>query len=173
MLITTRFLKLIFFSGLVATIFFACKKEDNSNILGGPIPLTDTISIDTTAIPFSTLKVTINTFSSTNGKLLAALFNSSANYTNGVQFQTYIASISGDSLRFEFDSIPPGTYCLSCFHDANSNNMLDKNFFGAPTEGYGFSNNPGITFGAPPFSQLQFVVNSTDTLQLNVNLIYL
>lgn len=173
MILKPLFSKQIIVLGLIAFTLFSCKKDDNAAILGGPIPTADTLNSDTTVITYSTIKVRIKTFTNTNGKLLAALFNSSSNYTNGVQFRGFIASISSDSLSFEFDSIPPGNYCLSCFHDANSNNLLDKNFFGAPTEGYGFSNNPGITFGAPPFSQLQFTLNSIDTLKLKVDLIYL
>ena len=75
-------------------------------------------------------------------------------------------------MKIKFDSIPAGTYVLSCIHDENSNSVLDQNVFGIPTEGYGFSNNPGITFGQPSFSQVKFTVAEKDSIKMIVDLIY-
>lgn len=50
-----------------------------------------------------------------------------------------------------FDKLPAGTYAVSLYHDANSNKKLDTNFFGLPTEAYGFGNNARGIFGPPSF----------------------
>jgi uncharacterized protein (DUF2141 family) len=56
----------------------------------------------------------------------------------------------------QFD-LPVGkTYAIAAYHDANGNEKLDKNFFGVPKEGYGFSNNARGTFGPPSFEKVAF-----------------
>ncbi len=159
---------------LLVGLATACKKKDNEISPGAaPLAIQDTAAMDSIVVKYTKLIFSIKTFNSNSGNVLAALFNSPSNYTNSVRFKSYTAPLLADSIVIRFDSIPSGTYCMSCFHDANSNNVLDKNFFGAPTEGYGFSNNPGITFGAPSFNQLKFTVDSLDSMKFNVSLIYL
>jgi len=52
----------------------------------------------------------------------------------------------------------PGKYAVALFHDENANKRLDQGFLGIPTEGYGFSNNPGIWFGPPDLADALFSV---------------
>ena len=40
-----------------------------------------------------------------------------------------------------FDGVPPGTYAIKMFQDANRNEKFDFNWLGLPYERYGFSNN--------------------------------
>ena len=49
-----------------------------------------------------------------------------------------------------FEGLPSGTYALALIHDENGNGKLDT-MLGIPREGFGFSNNPAIRFGAPSF----------------------
>lgn len=57
--------------------------------------------------------------------------------------------------RINFSGVAPGAYALAIFHDANSNRKLDT-FMGIPREGFGFSRNPTIRYGAPRFDQVSF-----------------
>ncbi|NVK50553.1 MAG: DUF2141 domain-containing protein [Cyclobacteriaceae bacterium] len=50
-------------------------------------------------------------------------------------------------------SLPAGKYAICAFHDEDENGEINKNFFGYPTESYGFSNNPKTTFSIPPFEK--------------------
>jgi uncharacterized protein (DUF2141 family) len=50
-----------------------------------------------------------------------------------------------------FSNLAPGHYAAIVFHDENLNGKLDKNFMGAPTEPYGFSNNVQGFLGPPSF----------------------
>jgi uncharacterized protein (DUF2141 family) len=61
------------------------------------------------------------------------------------------------SLRFT--GLPTGGYAIALIHDENGNNKLDT-MFGIPKEGFGFSRNPVIRFGAPKFSAARFDVTS-------------
>ena len=49
-----------------------------------------------------------------------------------------------------------GDYAISTYHDENGNQILDKSFWGYPTERYGFSNNAREMFGPPPLKNRIF-----------------
>lgn len=49
------------------------------------------------------------------------------------------------------ENLPPGDYGLVTIHDENSNQKMDRNFFGVPKEGFGFANNPHVGLSAPPY----------------------
>jgi uncharacterized protein (DUF2141 family) len=51
------------------------------------------------------------------------------------------------------------------------NGKLDKNFVGAPKEGYGASNNPRKRMGPPPFDEARFSLNQPQQL-IEIKLIY-
>jgi uncharacterized protein (DUF2141 family) len=63
-----------------------------------------------------------------------------------------------------FRDVPAGTYAMALIHDENSNSKLDTTL-GIPREGFGFSMNPAIRFGAPSFKDSQFSVGTADTAQ--------
>ncbi|HET9637693.1 MAG TPA: DUF2141 domain-containing protein [Allosphingosinicella sp.] len=50
--------------------------------------------------------------------------------------------------------LAPGGYALAVFHDENRNRKLDM-LIGIPREGFGFSRNPVVRFGAPKFRQVR------------------
>ncbi len=64
--------------------------------------------------------------------------------------------------------LPKGRYAISAFHDLNSNNKLDKNMVGLPTEKYGFSNNARGTFGPPSLSDQLFGLNDHLTTSITL-----
>lgn len=50
--------------------------------------------------------------------------------------------------------LAPGGYAVAVFHDENRNRKLDV-LIGIPREGFGFSRNPVVRFGAPKFRQVR------------------
>ncbi|WP_293881924.1 DUF2141 domain-containing protein [Sphingomonas sp.] len=58
-----------------------------------------------------------------------------------------------------FSGLPSGGYAIALIHDENGNNKLDT-VLGIPREGFGFSCNPVIRFGAPKFAAARFAVTS-------------
>ena len=71
----------------------------------------------------------------------------------------------------EVFQVPPGRYGVVVIHDENSNMKLDRNFFGVPKEGIGFSNNPRVVVSAPSFEAAAAAVECPST-QLKIRLIY-
>jgi uncharacterized protein (DUF2141 family) len=49
------------------------------------------------------------------------------------------------------ERVPPGVWAIQVFHDENSNETIDRNLFGLPLEGMGFSNDAPFRFGPPSY----------------------
>lgn len=64
------------------------------------------------------------------------------------------ASAGGE---LHFTGVAPGDYAITVLHDENSNAKADF-LFGIPKEGVGFSNNPHLIAGPPPFAAARFHV---------------
>jgi uncharacterized protein (DUF2141 family) len=82
-----------------------------------------------------------------------------------------IIKVRDTQARCAFEDIPPGTYALAAIHDENMNGKLDANWLGAPTEGYGFSNDAKALLGAPSFSAARFRYDGQN-LELAISLRY-
>ena len=65
-----------------------------------------------------------------------------------------------------------GRYSVALYHDENGNKKFDRDFIGIPSEGYGFSNNPGFRFGKPDQGETLFSVEQGPT-SLRVSILYL
>ena len=61
-------------------------------------------------------------------------------------------------LHYTFHHVPPGTYAVAAFHDANGNGKLDT-MMGIPKEGFAFSRNPKMQPRAPHFNEASFENN--------------
>ena len=57
------------------------------------------------------------------------------------------------------DNLKPSKYAVRYIHDEKSNDKLDTNWMGIPSEGYGFSNNAYGNFGPYSFDKWLFNVN--------------
>lgn len=66
------------------------------------------------------------------------------------------------SLRFS--GLPAGEWAVAVIHDANGNAKLDT-VLGIPREGFGFSNNPTIRFGAPSFEAARFSLTDGEKVE--------
>jgi uncharacterized protein (DUF2141 family) len=82
-----------------------------------------------------------------------------------------VIKIRQSQARCDFEDIPPGTYAMAVVHDENMNGKLDTNWFGVPTEGYGFSNNARGVLSAPSFSDAKFNYDGRN-IELTMSLHY-
>jgi uncharacterized protein (DUF2141 family) len=60
------------------------------------------------------------------------------------------------SAKVVVPDLPAGSYAIAAFHDHNNSGKLETNFFGIPTKGYGFSNNPKPTMRAARYDEARF-----------------
>ncbi len=104
------------------------------------------------AVAPGSLDADIYGFRSGKGQVLACLTTRPANFPNCQDDpnarRLTVPTSTAALLRFE--GLPTGTYALALIHDENGNGKLDT-LMGIPREGFGFSNNPAIRFGAPSF----------------------
>lgn len=67
-----------------------------------------------------------------------------------------LAAPAAPEVRLSVPDLEPGAYAVSVIHDENNNRQLDRSLVGIPTEGVGFSHNPKLLFGPPPFEKARF-----------------
>jgi len=123
----------------------------------------------------SNLLVTVSNISTTQeGTIFIGIYNNKDLFpVVGKEIKGKYVEVNGkSSITIRFDDLPTGTYAIAIFHDNNNNKKLDKNWFGVPTEGYGFSNNVFGTFGPPTFQEASFKTKTNSTTRLNIKLDY-
>ena len=81
--------------------------------------------------------------------------------------QGTIEMVEPGSMTYRYE-LPPGTYAIGIFHDANLNNRLDNYFFGVPREQYGFSNNARGFMGPPSFEDAAFSVEGKTEISIGL-----
>lgn len=79
-----------------------------------------------------------------------------------------IAKVEGEEVSIVMDSIAPGRYAVSLFHDANGNGKLDTGAFGIPVEKTGFSNNAAGAYGPPAFEDCRFDVEDDTVIYVTL-----
>ena len=109
----------------------------------------------TPAVNAETLKLSVETTAAT-GTLRAAVYSSTEAFEQGNVIAAANAPAKAGTTELEIKNLEPGAYGIALFHDLNENEELDRNLFGAPSEPFGFSNNPVIKFSAPNFDAFKF-----------------
>ena len=115
------------------------------------------------------LEVNILNIQNIKGKIYIGVYDKKEGF--GILNKQYIGviqKITNDTLKYTFVNISSGTYAISVFQDENENDILDKNFFGKPTEAYGFSNNIRHTFSSATFDESKFQLNNNKSISINI-----
>ncbi|MEQ8364686.1 MAG: DUF2141 domain-containing protein [Cyclobacteriaceae bacterium] len=102
------------------------------------------------------LIVEIKNINSSEGVIYVALYDSDKNYLKKDTFSKSTLASQGN-IQLVFTNLPDGEYAISAMHDANENKVLDKNFFGIPTEGFGFMDGEMGMFGPPSFDKVKVI----------------
>lgn len=108
-----------------------------------------------TPAPAETLRLSVETKSDT-GHVLAAIYASPESFEQDDMLIGVAGPAKPGVTQLDINGLDPGIYGVAVFQDLNGNEKLDRNLFGAPTEPFGFSNNPVIRFSAPEFAAFQF-----------------
>ena len=115
--------------------------------------------------------VSVSNFKSNKGVCRICIFDDAKAFNGeGKPVECVAATVKDKRATAFFDKVPAGTYAISVFHDANSNNKFDVNFLGMPTEGYGASKNKLPFAAAPAFKDNQFTLQNGLHLQLSIRL---
>ena len=110
------------------------------------------------------------------GQIIASLHNKNEEEDYPIKdykksFRWKKSKIDSNKVSITFEELPYEIYALSVFHDENSDDKLNTNILGIPTEGYGFSNNATGFLGPPSFKKAQIELKS-DTLITSIKMNY-
>lgn len=127
------------------------------------------INVSMTVPTNFSLSITINGFSSNEGKASVAIYRVSDDFPGAKsQYKGKIVAIENKKAIVSFENLPKASYAVAVFHDKNKNGVLDKNMFGVPTEKYGFSNNARETFSAPSFESAAVNIDKNKSIAIFV-----
>lgn len=101
-----------------------------------------------------TVNVTVSSSSPKAGEIRLAVYASATDFEQEQPVNSIVKPFTGNAVDLEIALPEAGTYVLAAFHDVNGNGKLDKNFFGIPTEPYGFSRPPSSKWEAPKFDDV-------------------
>jgi len=112
----------------------------------------------------SNLTVTIDNLKNDSGVVRLAIFDKESAFPDKGEkaYRTSVSKIKNGKATIVFKDVAHGTYAISAFHDANNDGVMNKNAFGIPKEGYGFSNNAMRNFAPPSFSEASFKVDESN-----------
>jgi uncharacterized protein (DUF2141 family) len=133
-----------------------------------PVVKTDVAKPKTAAEATGTnpnLEVTFKEVRTSTGQICLSLYSGPKGFPKGGTDSDLLISkctpIANGAATLKFGDLKPGKYAITAFHDANSDGKMNKNSFGMPEEGFGFSNNPEIGFSAPSFNETEFQISNT------------
>lgn len=116
------------------------------------------------------LIIKINGLDSDIGKVRIAVSNSSESYYSKQFYKSITVEPKNKKCEAIIENVPYGEYAISCFHDQNDNNKLDRLASGIPTEKYGFSNNATGNFGPASYDDAKFNLSKKELIvSFNVN----
>ena len=133
----------------------------------------DTLETCDPAAP-ATIQVTVDKVRSSKGLITAVLYDDNP--------ETFLkAGARLDRIRVEaqegettlcLTAPAAGRYSVALYHDENGNKEFDRDFLGIPSEGYGFSRNPGFRFGKPDVEETLFTLDGKP-VSLKIGMLYL
>jgi uncharacterized protein (DUF2141 family) len=115
--------------------------------------------------PTSTIDLEIGEFRNTSGYVLISVFDNSEDYPENEQnaVANKKVKVTQKTHHISIEDLPEGEYAIVFMHDENDNEEMDTNFVGAPTEGYGASNDAVNTFSAPKYADAKFLLEGERT----------
>ena len=108
------------------------------------------------APPAGMLRVDVTGIRNEKGQIGCLLFAQPKGFPNDnvAAKQAVLTKIEGGRAACTFAGVAAGDYAISVLHDENGNGKMDSSLFGAPKEGYGFSNGAKPhTFSPPSFDE--------------------
>ncbi len=120
----------------------------------------------------ATLSVTVTGLHSTQGKLVACLWNDKQGFPScekSSSARRLVLPVSSTTMQISFPDVTPGDYAVTIHHDEDANGRMKHNFIGMPKEGVGVSNNPG---GMPGFGKSLVTVSGPGAITIRMRYLF-
>lgn len=156
------------------SLFAALAVVSIALLAGLPSPRAETpVQLCAAASP-TAIEVTVENVRSSKGLITAVLYNDNPEtfLKRGARLDRIRVDAHEGETVLCLNAPASGRYTVALYHDENGNKEFDRNFLGIPTEGYGFSQNPGFRFGKPDIEETLFTVNGEKT-DLRISILYL
>lgn len=114
----------------------------------------------------STLSVEIAGLRSRRGQVCLSVFDSQRGFPGEATraLRSQCVRVKDDqSVTVSFAGLRSGSYAVAVLHDENADGKANRNLVGIPTEGFGFSRNPGLRAGPPKFGEAAFLAAGART----------
>lgn len=120
------------------------------------------------------IQVTVEKVRSSKGLITAVLYadNPETFLKEGARLDRIRVDAQEGETMLCLEAPAAGRYSVALYHDENGNKEFDRDFLGIPSEGYGFSQNPGFRFGVPEQEETLFTIEAAP-VSLSIAMLYL
>ncbi len=121
------------------------------------------------------LSIEINGLRSRKGQVCLSVFDSSRGFPTKGDNALRSQCVNVDdpaAVQVTFSGLRGGSYAVAVLHDENADGQANRNRLGIPTEGFGFSRNPGLIAGPPKFGDAAFLAAGSLT-EIQIQMRYL
>lgn len=111
-----------------------------------------------------TVIIKLNNIQAAKGVIRLALYDAEEKFMipqSAHSLSNYPVSRTG-TMSIQLENIAYGEYAIAVFHDENSNEELETNFFGIPVEPYCFSGSGHSKWRPPLYRDAKFAVNQKE-----------
>ena len=128
-------------------------------------------AVETSGGVTALLTVQITGFEEITGFARMEIFSSEDGFPRDTSRSVYSASepVNSDPVTFTIESLEPGIYAITVYHDEDGDGELDMKFFGPPSEKVGTSNNARGRMGPPSFEDACFTLGN-EPLEITITL---
>ncbi|HMA13997.1 MAG: DUF2141 domain-containing protein [Bacteroidota bacterium] len=121
-----------------------------------------------------TIQVTVEKVRSSKGLITAVLYNDNPEtfLKEGARLDRIRVEAQAGETTLCLTAPAAGRFSVALYHDENGNKKFDRDFLGIPSEGYGFSQNPGFRFGKPDVEETLFTLDG-EPVSLKIGMLYL
>jgi uncharacterized protein (DUF2141 family) len=148
---------------LSVTVFIVALAISTPSIVAQAQPAPGAVPQAAPAESTSTLTVKIKGIRNAKGKIAVVLYGDERGFpldpSNAVAAKQVDIDPQTMTATVVFDKLPLGVYAATVLHDEKLVGKMEFDPQGTPLEGYGISNNPDSSQGAPSFSDSKFAVN--------------
>ncbi len=107
------------------------------------------------------IELTITNIDNIEGEILIAVYNNENSFMKPeYAYRKIKKAVKSESMKIKLVDMPKGEYSIALFHDKDLDGELKRNFFGIPSEDYGFSNITSMLFSRPSYEDTRFYLES-------------
>lgn len=115
------------------------------------------------------LTIQIKGIEEIKGRIQIGIYSSPDKFLEtGAEYRVEYVNVSSNEIIYAVKDLPKGDYSIALFHDINSDGICNLNFWGIPTEPYGFSNNIKPVLRAPSFSDTKISVYEDTRIRITL-----